>query len=332
MKVGQPFNPRRVFVGIYLPEAIAAWKEISPTSKLAYGHLFRRAGNSGKCFPSHRDISDHVGVSERQVARSLKELVRVGLIRVVACHDKSGRQTTNEYEFLWHHVLDGSVRMGEGDKNVTLADGHKSAGKRVTEASRGRVTHTAPSGMTNPSPHEERTNKNQQNEFSSPTPPVATAAPLRNPEEDVSVLMAINEHAAAGADVAHGVIEACQRLDPEITGYRVARLVHASVSGRIRSAGYFLKAVPKLVGTPADRPDSPPEAPCAACCNSGMLVDPDRFCSCQGGTERQTAIAQFTSDDWAELTADGYAERDYYLRCRRALERAEKVIGAKNSL
>lgn len=116
MKVGAAFNPWRKFVSICIPSKLAASKAFSPTAKLAYGHLARRAGENGQCFPSRRDIADGIGVTEGQVKRVLRELVDGKLLRVAARIAPNGRQSTNAYEFIWHELLD----EGEGVKNAPL--------------------------------------------------------------------------------------------------------------------------------------------------------------------------------------------------------------------
>jgi len=40
MKIGQPFNPFRVFKGIFIPEALVRTNGISPGAKLAYGRVW----------------------------------------------------------------------------------------------------------------------------------------------------------------------------------------------------------------------------------------------------------------------------------------------------
>lgn len=109
LKHGEPFNPRNTFVGIFIPEALAASMLISSTAKLAYGHLVRRAGGDGRCFPSANDVGRHTGVGERAAKRALKELQNGDppLIRATFRADKFGRQTSNEYAFIWGPILEG---------------------------------------------------------------------------------------------------------------------------------------------------------------------------------------------------------------------------------
>src|ERR1700677_4124 len=100
MNQGEPFNPHRLFIGVFIPVSLASSQTLSPTAKLAWGHLARRAGKDGRCFPSHRDIAVHLGVSKTHVKRIVAELESVALIRRIARHEESGRQQSNVYEFL----------------------------------------------------------------------------------------------------------------------------------------------------------------------------------------------------------------------------------------
>ena len=45
LTVGQPFNPYKLFVGIFIPEALVINPEVSPGAKLIFGQLARYAGS-----------------------------------------------------------------------------------------------------------------------------------------------------------------------------------------------------------------------------------------------------------------------------------------------
>ena len=49
-RVGQPFNPFRLFTGIFIPEALVRSELVSPGAKMAYGRLARYAGQDGRCW------------------------------------------------------------------------------------------------------------------------------------------------------------------------------------------------------------------------------------------------------------------------------------------
>jgi hypothetical protein len=65
IRVGQPFNPFRLFTGIFIPEALAQSKVVSPGAKMAYGRLARYAGQDGKCFPAVETLGQEIGVCSR---------------------------------------------------------------------------------------------------------------------------------------------------------------------------------------------------------------------------------------------------------------------------
>jgi hypothetical protein len=50
LQPGEPFNPYRMFNGLYIPEGLARCPWISPGAKLAWGRLARYAGEDGRCY------------------------------------------------------------------------------------------------------------------------------------------------------------------------------------------------------------------------------------------------------------------------------------------
>ena len=105
-KPGQPFNPFGLFYGVFIPEALVRFRNISPGAKLCWGRLARYKGEFGKCYPSQDALASELGVSERNVRRYIEELRSSGLIRKV----RRGLQLNNEYEFLWHEIFEGTER------------------------------------------------------------------------------------------------------------------------------------------------------------------------------------------------------------------------------
>jgi hypothetical protein len=105
MKPGDPFNPYKVFVGVFIPNAIVKYSELSPGAKLCYGRLSQYAGENGAAYPSHETLAAELGVSSRQVRRYIDELTAANFLKVL--HS----QTSNHYLFLWHTVLDESLRV-----------------------------------------------------------------------------------------------------------------------------------------------------------------------------------------------------------------------------
>jgi Helix-turn-helix domain len=115
--VGQPFNPFRLFTGIFIPEALARTNLVSPGAKMAYGRLARYAGQDGKCFPAVGTLAQEIGVGERQAQKYLAELETAKLIRRRT--QFTGRvQTSNAIEFLWPRRGERSFRGG-GERSFT---------------------------------------------------------------------------------------------------------------------------------------------------------------------------------------------------------------------
>ena len=66
MRPGEPFNPFRLFNGLFVPEALARRRGLSPGAKLAYGRLARYAGQDGQCYPAVPTLAREIGVGLRK--------------------------------------------------------------------------------------------------------------------------------------------------------------------------------------------------------------------------------------------------------------------------
>lgn len=111
LRVGEPFNPFKLFNGIFIPEALVRTGLVSPGAKLAYGRLTRYAGQEGNCYPSVPTLASEIGVSVRQAQRYLAELDENAFIQRIPRRSESG-QGSNAYVFLWHPIFDeGVTRM-----------------------------------------------------------------------------------------------------------------------------------------------------------------------------------------------------------------------------
>jgi hypothetical protein len=108
LQVGQPFNPRGLFNGILIPEALAKATGISAGAKMTYGRLTRYAGQNGVCFPAVPTLAAEIGIGERQTQRYLYELEKNQLIRRLARFSNGG-QHSNAFQFLWHPIFIGGV-------------------------------------------------------------------------------------------------------------------------------------------------------------------------------------------------------------------------------
>ncbi len=113
MKHGQIFNPHKLFVGSFIPNALMRYKGISATAKLCWARLAQYAGANGECFPAQKNLAEEIGISEVQVKRVLKELIDDGFI-LKHCPTGQDRlnHKTNRYYFLWHKCFDANPTEG----------------------------------------------------------------------------------------------------------------------------------------------------------------------------------------------------------------------------
>jgi hypothetical protein len=142
LEVGQPFNPFRLFNGIFIPDALVRARQVSPGAKITYGRLTRYAGENGECYPAVATLASEFGMSERQTQRYLRELETARLIRRLPRVSESG-QTSNAFVFLWH-----SIFADVATPNMTPPG----------------VTDLSPEGVTQVSPKESQFEENQTEE------------------------------------------------------------------------------------------------------------------------------------------------------------------------
>ena len=142
MNPGEVFNPYRVFRGLFVPDGIASCRQLRPGVKLAYAALIRFAGQDGVCFPSMQALGDRLGVSSRQARAYIAALEKKQLIRRKKRYDNLG-QISNEFEFLWHNLVSGSLKKS-------------SAGPRKDRAVSPRNDSSAEDSQTKESHSEER--------------------------------------------------------------------------------------------------------------------------------------------------------------------------------
>jgi uncharacterized phage protein (TIGR02220 family) len=106
LSVGAVFNPYRMFVGAFIPNAIMEHPGLTSSAKLLWARLALFAGEKGYCWPSQETLADSIGVSVRTVRTILRELVEQGFIqaRKPEGMDKVAHKTT-VYEFLFHNCF-----------------------------------------------------------------------------------------------------------------------------------------------------------------------------------------------------------------------------------
>jgi len=150
LQVGQPFNPFKLFTGIFIPEALVRYRGLTSGAKVAYGRLARYAGENGECYPSIPTLAKEIGVGVTQARTYVHELRSK---RFIAIEQRSG--TSALYKFLWHEAFAGEV--GQKRKAPPL---------RKTEGVPQRKTGAAPLRQTGPLPlrkTEDEENHHQEN-------------------------------------------------------------------------------------------------------------------------------------------------------------------------
>jgi len=104
MRVGQAFNPFKLFTGSFIPEAIVRYRGLSPGAKLTYGRLARYAGENGSCYPSIPAVATEIGLSATQARKYVHELRDR---RFITVEPRPG--TSGLFTFLWHEAFGGEI-------------------------------------------------------------------------------------------------------------------------------------------------------------------------------------------------------------------------------
>ena len=110
-KKGEIFNPYKIFVGSFIPNALMRYKGLSSTAKLVWARLAQYAGEKGECYPSVEKLAEEVGIHKRQCVSVLAELEKNKFIKIVRPEGKDKMfHKTNRYFFLWHAVFNCTSR------------------------------------------------------------------------------------------------------------------------------------------------------------------------------------------------------------------------------
>lgn len=115
------YNPYKMFNGSFIPNWLLQHKELSSTAKLCYARLAQYMGKDGKCYPTHEQLSNEIGVCPRQIARVLKELETKDFIKVVRPMGKDKlRHFHNEYLFIKNDIFPHDIDViSEQEADVT---------------------------------------------------------------------------------------------------------------------------------------------------------------------------------------------------------------------
>lgn len=131
---GEPFNPYRMFTGVFIPEGLVRCASIGAGAKLAWGRLARYAGAKGWCIPSKKVLARELGVGPRQAQKYITELERHRLLRRRPRFNGRG-QTSNEYEFLWHELFeDGENDRSWGGENDCSGEGENDRSPKESQS------------------------------------------------------------------------------------------------------------------------------------------------------------------------------------------------------
>jgi hypothetical protein len=152
LRVGQPFNPYKLFTGIFVPEALVRYRGLSCGAKIAYGRLARYAGENGGCWPSIPTLAAEIGMGATQARVYVHELQRK---RFIATEQRPG--TSGVYTFLWHEAFAGEI----GDKR-------KSPPLRKTGGVPPRKTGSPPLRRTGDEESHHQESQNEESQTSHP--------------------------------------------------------------------------------------------------------------------------------------------------------------------
>lgn len=99
-------NPKRLWVGSFVPNWLMERPELSPGAKLTYARLSLHVNDeSNTAYPKQEILAAELGIkTDRQARRYISELIEHGLIVSV----QRGLGRANEYGFLWHEWMDGA--------------------------------------------------------------------------------------------------------------------------------------------------------------------------------------------------------------------------------
>lgn len=168
LQPGQPFNPYRMFTGIFIPEGLVRCSWIGAGAKLAWGRLARYAGHKGLCYPSKKMLAKELGVGPRQAQKYITELERHQLLRRKSRFSGHG-QTSNAYEFLWHELfVDGENDYSWGGENDRSGEGENDRSPKESQSEESHSEESQNIDLDSPPPN--RKNRDSQVDCSAGTP------------------------------------------------------------------------------------------------------------------------------------------------------------------
>lgn len=114
MKIGDEFNPYRMFVGSFIPNCLMEYPDLSSSAKLVWARLAQYMGKNAEAWPQQETIAKEVGMTVDTVHRNLAELSKLGFIKIIRPKGTERlRHLPNRYRFLWHKVFESASPSGE---------------------------------------------------------------------------------------------------------------------------------------------------------------------------------------------------------------------------
>lgn len=106
IKVGDRYNPYKMFVGSFLPNWLLERKDLSSADKLVWAKLAQHNGENNKCYPSQKKIAEELGLYHEKINISIKSLCEKGLIRKIKPEGQEILMHRNcNYEFIMDEKL-----------------------------------------------------------------------------------------------------------------------------------------------------------------------------------------------------------------------------------
>ena len=118
MNTGEEYRPYAMFVGLVIPITLLRAEGLSPLAKLLFARLAFYLGRDAQaCTVSKPTLAKEISVSLDKIERALSELCDFGLI----VRRRRGPGKEWETRFLWHPILEGSLRTKDKKAPVDSA-------------------------------------------------------------------------------------------------------------------------------------------------------------------------------------------------------------------
>lgn len=135
----QPFNPYKLFVGSFIPNALLRFTGLSSTAKLVWARLAQYAGEHGIAFPKITSLAEEVGLSDCQAQRILKELEKKRFIKRIKPRGLQRLQhLPDSYIFLFHSCFTSDLCASGPSTNATSGPSIDAASQPSIDAASNR--------------------------------------------------------------------------------------------------------------------------------------------------------------------------------------------------